>query len=175
MIFLLTLILIFLWRMSAFTHGGAYKVILNDVELSKTLAPWWGYEYNTLCCKWVRHFYLFPCLLVIYHFCWSDVIFQILMLVSSIGYYRIYAVNLNDKCIWILDSLTPRSADKGEQMKRYFHTLKQIEENIIKVVRLKHSIMKWSTGIITSHIIFLLVWGKLGNHIPLQTVMFMFA
>jgi hypothetical protein len=40
MIFLLTLILIFLWRMSAFTHGGAYKVILNDVELSKTLAPW---------------------------------------------------------------------------------------------------------------------------------------
>jgi hypothetical protein len=64
------------------------------------------------------------------------------MLVSSIGYYRIYAVNLNDKCIWILDSLTPRSADKGEQMKRYFHTLKQIEENIIKVVRLKHSIMK---------------------------------
>jgi hypothetical protein len=59
------------------------------------------------------------------------------MPVSSIGYYQIYAINLKDKGIWILDS-TPGSVDKGEQLKRFSHTLKQIEENIIKVVRLKH-------------------------------------
>jgi hypothetical protein len=59
------------------------------------------------------------------------------MPVSSIGYYRIYAINLKDKCIWILDP-TPGSAYKGERLKHYSRTLKQIEENIIKVVRLKH-------------------------------------
>jgi hypothetical protein len=59
------------------------------------------------------------------------------MPVSSIGYYQIYDVNLKDKCIWILD-LTSGSANKGEWLKRYSHTLKQIEENVIKVMRLKH-------------------------------------
>jgi hypothetical protein len=49
------------------------------------------------------------------------IFFQILMPVSSIGYYRIYAVNVKDKCIWILDP-TPGSADKGERMKHYSHT-----------------------------------------------------
>jgi hypothetical protein len=59
------------------------------------------------------------------------------MPVSSIGYYQIYAVNLKDTCIWILDP-TPGNANEGEGLKRYSHTLKQIEENVIKVVRLKH-------------------------------------
>jgi hypothetical protein len=49
----------------------------------------------------------------------------------------IYVVNLKDKCIWILDPTLGR-ADKGERLKRYSRTLKQIEENIIKIVRLKH-------------------------------------
>jgi hypothetical protein len=55
----------------------------------------------------------------------------------SIGYYWVFAVNLNDKCVFILDP-TPGSADKGEQLKCYSRTLKQIEENIIKIMRLKH-------------------------------------
>jgi hypothetical protein len=33
---------------------------------------------------------------------------------------------------------TSRTANKEEQMRRYYRTLTQIEENIIKVVRLKH-------------------------------------
>jgi hypothetical protein len=30
-------------RLSAFTRGGAYKVIPDTIELSKTLDPWPGY------------------------------------------------------------------------------------------------------------------------------------
>jgi hypothetical protein len=56
---------VFFCLMSTFTRGGVYKVTPNDVEFSKTIAPWPGYEYNTLCCQWVGHFYLFQCLLVI--------------------------------------------------------------------------------------------------------------
>jgi hypothetical protein len=44
---------------------------------------------------------------------------------------------LRDLCVFILDP-TPEIADKREQMKHYSHTLMQIEENIAKVVRLKH-------------------------------------
>jgi hypothetical protein len=33
---------------------------------------------------------------------------------------------------------TPGTTNKGERMKRYYRTLTQIEENITKVVRLKH-------------------------------------
>jgi hypothetical protein len=46
--------------MSTFTSGGAYKVTPNDVELFKTLAPWPGYEYNTLCYQLVRQFLQIP-------------------------------------------------------------------------------------------------------------------
>jgi hypothetical protein len=59
------------------------------------------------------------------------------MPVASIGYYRIFALNLLDKCVFVLDP-TPGTANKGERMKRYYRTLTQIEENITKVVRLKH-------------------------------------
>jgi hypothetical protein len=50
------------------------------------------------------------------------------MPVSSIGYY-----------IFILDLTTTRIIHKEERMKRFSRALKQIEENIAKVVRLKHS------------------------------------
>jgi hypothetical protein len=59
------------------------------------------------------------------------------MPITSIGYYRIFALNLLDKCVFVLDP-TPGTTNKGERMKRYYRTLTQIEENITKVVRLKH-------------------------------------
>jgi hypothetical protein len=61
------------------------------------------------------------------------------MPVSSIGHYRIFAVNMRDSHIFILDSTTTGIVYKEEQMKRFSHTLKHIEENIATVVRLKHS------------------------------------
>jgi hypothetical protein len=38
--------------------------------------------------------------------------------------------------VFVLDP-TPGTANKGEHMKHYYRTITQIEENIIKVVRLK--------------------------------------
>jgi hypothetical protein len=48
-IFYLDPILKYPQRLSTFTRGGAYKVIPDAIELSKTLDPWPGYQYNTLC------------------------------------------------------------------------------------------------------------------------------
>jgi hypothetical protein len=61
------------------------------------------------------------------------------MPVSSIGYYRVFALNLRDSRIFILDPTTIGIVDKEYRMKWFSHALKQIEENIARVVRLKHS------------------------------------
>jgi hypothetical protein len=61
------------------------------------------------------------------------------MPVSSIGYYRVFALNLRDSRIFILDPMTIGIIDKEDRMKRFSRALKQIEENIARVVRLKHS------------------------------------
>jgi succinyl-CoA synthetase beta subunit len=61
------------------------------------------------------------------------------MLVSSIGYYRVFTLNLRDSHIFILDPTTTGIVDKEVWMKRFSRALKQIEENIATVVRLKHS------------------------------------
>jgi succinyl-CoA synthetase beta subunit len=61
------------------------------------------------------------------------------MLVSSIGYYRVFTLNLRDSHIFILDPTTTGIVDKEDWMKRFSRALKQIEENIATVVRLKHS------------------------------------
>jgi hypothetical protein len=61
------------------------------------------------------------------------------MLVSSIGYYRVFAVNMRDSHIFILDPTTTGIVHKEERKKRFSHALKQIEENIATIVRLKHS------------------------------------
>jgi hypothetical protein len=61
------------------------------------------------------------------------------MPISSIGYYRVFALNLRDSRIFILDPMTTKIIDKEDRMKRLSHALKQIEENIARVVRLKHS------------------------------------
>jgi hypothetical protein len=61
------------------------------------------------------------------------------MPVSSIGYYRVFTLNLRDSRIFILDPMTTGIVDKEDRMKRFSHTLKQIEENIARVVRLKYS------------------------------------
>jgi hypothetical protein len=39
------------------------------------------------------------------------------MPVSSIGYYRVFALNLRDSCIFILDPMTTGIVDKEDQMK----------------------------------------------------------
>jgi hypothetical protein len=61
------------------------------------------------------------------------------MLVSSSGYDRVFIVNLRDNHIFILDPTMTGIVDKEDRMKRLSHALKQIEENIERVVRLKHS------------------------------------
>jgi hypothetical protein len=61
------------------------------------------------------------------------------MHVSSIGYYRVFTLNLRDSRIFILDPTTTGIIDKEDRMKRFSHALKQIEEKIARVVRLKHS------------------------------------
>jgi hypothetical protein len=61
------------------------------------------------------------------------------MHVSSIGYYRVFTPNLRDSHIFILDPTTIGIVNKEDGMKQFSHALKQIEENITKVVRLKHS------------------------------------
>ena len=61
------------------------------------------------------------------------------MPVSSIGYYQVFTLNLRDSHIFILDPTTTGIIDKEDWMKRFSHALKQIEENIARVVRLKHS------------------------------------
>jgi hypothetical protein len=48
-------------------------------------------------------------------------------------------LNLRDSRIFILDPMTTWIIDKEDQMKRFSHALKQTEENIARVVRLKHS------------------------------------
>jgi hypothetical protein len=59
--------------------------------------------------------------------------------ISSIGYYRVFALNLRDSHIFILDTTTTGIVEKEDWMKQFSHALKQIEENIARVVRLKHS------------------------------------
>jgi hypothetical protein len=61
------------------------------------------------------------------------------MPISSIGYYQVFALNLRDSHIFILDPMTTGIIDKEDWMKRFSRALKQIEENIARVVRLKHS------------------------------------
>jgi hypothetical protein len=61
------------------------------------------------------------------------------MPVSSIGHYRIFALNLRDSRIFILDPTTTGIVDKEDRIKRFSRALKQIEENLARVVRLKHS------------------------------------
>jgi hypothetical protein len=61
------------------------------------------------------------------------------MPVSSIGYYRVFTLNLRDSRIFILGPMTIRIIDKEDWMKRFSRAPKQIEENIARVVRLKHS------------------------------------
>jgi hypothetical protein len=61
------------------------------------------------------------------------------MPVSSIGHYRIFALNLRDSRIFILDLTTTGIVDKEDRIKRFSRALKQIEENLARVVRLKHS------------------------------------
>jgi hypothetical protein len=61
------------------------------------------------------------------------------MHVSSIGYYCVFALNLRDSHIFILDLTTIGIINKEDRMKRYSRALKQIEENIARVVRLKYS------------------------------------
>jgi hypothetical protein len=59
--------------------------------------------------------------------------------ISSIGYYRVFALNLRDSHIFILDTTTTGIVEKEDWMKQFSRELKQIEENIAIVVRLKHS------------------------------------
>jgi hypothetical protein len=61
------------------------------------------------------------------------------MPVSSIGHYRIFALNLRDSHIFILDPTTTGIVDKEDRIKLFSRALKQIEENLARVVRLKHS------------------------------------
>jgi hypothetical protein len=61
------------------------------------------------------------------------------MHVSSIGYYHVFALNLRDSHIFILDPTTTGNVDKEDRMKWLSRALKQIEENIATVARLKHS------------------------------------
>jgi hypothetical protein len=60
------------------------------------------------------------------------------MTVSSIGYYRVFALNLRDSHIFILDSTKTEIVDK-DRMKSFYRALKQIKENITRAVKLKHS------------------------------------
>jgi hypothetical protein len=50
---------------------------------------------------------------------------------------RKYIIKLSGQCVFLLDP-TPGTANKEERMRCYYYILTQIEENIIKVVRLKH-------------------------------------
>jgi hypothetical protein len=61
------------------------------------------------------------------------------MPISSIGYYRVFTLNMRDSRIFILDPTTTGIVDKEDWMKRFSRALKQIEENIARVVKLKHS------------------------------------
>jgi hypothetical protein len=58
------------------------------------------------------------------------------MPISSIGYYHVFALNMRDSHIFILDLTTIGIVDKEDRMKRFSRALKQIEENIARVVRL---------------------------------------
>jgi hypothetical protein len=61
------------------------------------------------------------------------------MPVSSIGYYRVFTLNLRDSRIFVLDPMTTGIVDKEDRMKRFSHALKHIEENIATILRFKHS------------------------------------
>jgi hypothetical protein len=50
------------------------------------------------------------------------------MSISSIGYYRVFALNLRDSRIFILDPTTTGIIDKQDWMKRMSHAMKQIEK-----------------------------------------------
>jgi hypothetical protein len=60
------------------------------------------------------------------------------MHVLSIGYYCVFALNLRDSHIFILDLMAIGIVDKEDQMKQFSRALKQIEENIATIMRLKH-------------------------------------
>jgi hypothetical protein len=57
-----------------------------------------------------------------------NLLLEILMLVSNIGYYRVFTLNLRESHIFILDSTTTRIIDKEDWMKRFSRGLKQIEK-----------------------------------------------
>jgi hypothetical protein len=59
------------------------------------------------------------------------------MHVSSGGYYRVFTLNLWESRIFILDPMTTGIVDKEDWMKWFSHELKQIKENMARVVRLK--------------------------------------
>jgi hypothetical protein len=61
------------------------------------------------------------------------------MPVSSIGYYRVFTLNLRDSRIFILFPTTIGILDKEDRMKRFSCALKHIEENIARIMRLKYS------------------------------------
>jgi hypothetical protein len=61
------------------------------------------------------------------------------MPVSSICYYCVFALNLRDSHIFLLDPTTTGIVDKEDRMKRFSRALKLMEENIAIVMRLKHS------------------------------------
>jgi hypothetical protein len=61
------------------------------------------------------------------------------MPVSSIGYYRVFALNLRESRIFIPDPTTTRIVDKEDRRKQFSRALKLIAENIARVARLKHS------------------------------------
>jgi hypothetical protein len=61
------------------------------------------------------------------------------MSVSSIGYYRVFSLNLRYSRIFILDPTTTGIVDKEDRMKWFSRALKRIEENIARIVRLRHS------------------------------------
>jgi hypothetical protein len=43
---------------------------------------------------------------------------------SSMGYYRVFALNVKDSHIFILDPMTTRIVDKEDRMKRFSRALK---------------------------------------------------
>jgi hypothetical protein len=115
--------------LSAFTRGG-------DVELSKTLAPWAGHEYDILRCKWVRQMYFF--MFIPYkNFAEPMLIFEDIDTRSKYWLLSEFCFKPVGQVCLRTDP-TPETANKGEHMKRYYRILTQIEKNITKVVRLKH-------------------------------------
>jgi hypothetical protein len=99
--------------------------------------------------------------ILLYNFYLHDVnLLEILVSISSIGYYHIFALNLRDSHIFILDLITTGIINKEDRVKRFSHALKQINRNITRVVRLKHSNYEGKRDSIASQIMFLLLLGN---------------